>query len=333
MINLISVIIPSYDSEKTIDKTIEALLKQNYPKNYEIIVVDDGSTDRTEQVVKKFKYVKFVKQKHKGPATARNLGAKLSKGNIILFTDSDCIPDKNWIKNMVEPFKDKEIVGVSGTYKTLNPDKTIARFIAYQIEQRHEKMKARKFINFIGTFSAAYRKKVFLNFGGFDTRFKTSSGEDPELSYRISDAGLKMFFQPKAFVYHPHPSSLRRYLKQQFLRGVWRNLMYWNKHKKKIFGDSYTPRSLFSQIFIFGLVSISFPLLIFLNYSLLFSFSLIFLSLFLVTFFFNIDFYFFLWRKEKKIILLSLILLTMRNLVVLFGIVIGLLKYIFKKFK
>lgn len=139
MIHLISIIIPAYNSEKTIGKTIEALLKQDYPKkNYKITIVDDGSNDNTCSVVSKYP-VKLVKIKHSGPAKARNFGVKKSKGSIIVFTDADCVPSENWIKNMVEPFKNPEIVGVSGTYKTSNSNKFMARFSGYEIEQRHEK--------------------------------------------------------------------------------------------------------------------------------------------------------------------------------------------------
>lgn len=333
MIHLISIIIPAYNSEKTIGKTIESLLKQNYSKkNYEIIIVDDGSSDNTQDTILKFKQVRLIKQNHKGPATARNLGATNAKGAILLFTDADCVLDKNWIKEMVKPFTNPEIIGVSGTYKTLNNDNFMARFIGYEIEERHERMKRQKFIDFIGTFSAAYRKKIFLKFGGFDTRFKTSSGEDPELSYRIDKAGLKMVFQPKAIVFHPHPNSLWKYLKQKYKRAVWRNLMYWGKHKEKIMSDSYTSKSMFLQIFLSGLVFLIFLSLIILKFSITFSSLLFFVSLFTLTIIFNIKFLTFLLRKEKTIAFLSPFILILRNSVVILGIFEGLLKYALRKF-
>jgi cellulose synthase/poly-beta-1,6-N-acetylglucosamine synthase-like glycosyltransferase len=324
---MISVIIPAYNAEKTITSTIKALLNQNYPKNkYETIVVDDGSVDKTFKIVSKFP-VKLIKLKHKGPANARNIGAKKSRGNIILFTDADCIPDKNWIKNMVEPFKDKKIVGVSGTYKTLNSDKFMARFSGYEIEHRHEKMKKQKYIDFIGTFSAGYRRNVFLKFKGFDTRFKTSSGEDPELSYRISKTGLKMIFQKNAIVKHPHPDNLWKYLKQKFYRAFWRNLMY-SKHKDKIFSDSYTEKTMFPQILITGLVSLS---LLILGYHSLFSILEIPIFILIIAVMFNLDFMYFILEKEKKMILLSPFILSLRNIFILFGIFFGMLKLFMKK--
>jgi glycosyltransferase involved in cell wall biosynthesis len=324
---MISVIIPAYNAEKTITSTIKALLNQNYPKNkYEIIVVDDGSTDKTVEVVSRFP-VKTIKLKHKGPANARNVGAKKSRGSILLFTDADCVPDKNWIKNMIEPFKDPEIVGLSGTYKTLNSDKLMARFSGYEIQHRHKKMEKQKYIDFIGTFSASYRRNIFLKFKGFDTKFKTSSGEDPELSYRIAKAGFKMIFQKKAFVWHLHPDTIWKYLKQKYYRAVWRNFMYWGEHKKKIISsDSYTGKMLLPQIFLSGILPLLIVSLIFLNYLELFSIISIPILILLIATLFNLDFIIFLYKKEKKIALLSPFILSIRNIVVVFGILNGMIK-------
>lgn len=330
MIYLISVIVPSYNSEKTIDKTIEALLKQNYPKkNYEIIVVDDGSTDNTERVVKKFEHVKFFKQKHKGPAAARNLGAKISKGNIILFTDADCIPDKNWIKNMVEPFKDKNVAGVSGTYKTSNKDSLLARFIGYDIKFKHEYMKKKKLIDFVGTFSAGYRKLIFKKELGFDTSFPMASGEDPELSYRIAK-NYKIIFQPSAFVWHPHPDNLIFFLKQKFWRVYWRYLMY-KKHRKKIFGDSYTPLlsliSIWIQVFLIGLIALLTILSFFIPILIKFLIPLLLFTIFVP------NLYFSLWiaKYDKKVALVSPFIFFLRNVAFILGIVIGGINYLLKK--
>ncbi|VVB60031.1 Glycosyltransferase AglI [uncultured archaeon] len=239
---MISVIIPAYNSEKTIRGCLQALQSQSI-KDIEVIVVDDGSSDDTASIVKSFKNVKFFKRQHKGPASERNFGAKMAKGEILLFTDSDCEPDKNWVSEMVAPFKsDKSVVGVSGTYRTRQKE-LIARFAQYEIEERHEKMAKAGSIDFIGTFSAGYRKEIFDKFGGFDESFSTSAGEDPELSFRIAEAGYKMVFAPKAFVYHTHPNTLRKYLKQKYRNAFWRVAVYAKRKKTFRKGHSYTPTS------------------------------------------------------------------------------------------
>jgi cellulose synthase/poly-beta-1,6-N-acetylglucosamine synthase-like glycosyltransferase len=318
------VIIPCYNAEKTIGKTLKALTKQNFDKPYEILVVDDGSNDRTVEIVKefakKFKNIYVFSNPHRGPAYQRNFGAKKAKGKIIVFTDSDCIPTKNWLKEMVKPFEDDQIVGVQGTYRTLNKNKIIARFEGYEIEKRHERMKRQKYIDFIGTFSAAYRRDVFLKFGGFDTSFPMASGEDPELSYRIAKAGYKMVFNPRAIVYHPHVDNLRKYLKQKFYRAYWRVLMY-AKHPDKMTKDSYTglevPLSAISLLLFF----LSIPLYIFNNLFLLLS-----LSFLLLFFLVNANTIIFMVRKEKKMLLFVPLMIFLRTLVWILGFGVGILK-------
>ncbi|GAH56283.1 unnamed protein product [marine sediment metagenome] len=132
----VSIIIPAYNAEKTIKECLSSFTNQSMSRNkYEIIVVDDGSTDRTCEIAKKYK-VNIISQKNSGPAVARNRGAQEARGNILIFTDSDCIADKFFIENMVSPFSDSEVVGVQGCYKS-KQRKIIARFIQIEIEKRH----------------------------------------------------------------------------------------------------------------------------------------------------------------------------------------------------
>ena len=125
---MISVIITAYNAEETIGRCLQALENQSIDKSlYEVIVVDDGSEDNTADIARGFN-CKVVSQKQGGPAKARNSGVYQSTGDIILFTDSDCEPDKNWIEEMVKPFDNPEIIGVKGIYKT-KQESTVARFI------------------------------------------------------------------------------------------------------------------------------------------------------------------------------------------------------------
>ncbi len=251
----VSVIIPCYNAEKTVLRTLEALDKQTI-KGFEVVLVDDGSADSTAEAAKSFSPKNFklavLAEKHAGPAAQRNCGAKKAKGEMLLFTDSDCVPDKNWVEEMMKPFSDKSIVGVSGTYRTLNNDKLVARFEGYEIAKRHERMAKQKYTNFIGSFSAGYRKNIFKKFGGFSSDFKRADAEDPELSFKIAKAGYKMVFNPKAVVAHPHVSTLGKFWKQKFSRGFWRVLLY-KKHPEKMKGDSYTGKEVqLSLIFLAG---------------------------------------------------------------------------------
>ncbi len=243
----ISVIIPAYNAQESLCKCIEALLKQSLDRqNYEIIVVNDGSIDSTETVVKNCP-VKYIRQDNRGPASARNKGAKDAKGEIILFTDSDCVADENWIAEMSKPFEDDAVMGVKGAYKTEQKSVT-ARFAQIEFEERFEILKRVDSIDMVDTYSAGFRKDNFLKLGGFDISFPVANNEDTELSYRMSKLGLKMVFNPNAIVFHlNHPDSLIKYAKLKFWRGYWRMMVY-KIYPDKMIKDTYTPQTLKLQI-------------------------------------------------------------------------------------
>lgn len=237
----VSVIIPAYNAEKSIAHCLHALQEQSIHAN-EIIIVDDGSSDETKSIAEKFKKVKVLSQKNQGPAIARNNGSKSAKGEIIIFLDSDCVPERNWLEKMIQPFNEKNVIGVQGAYKTKQKS-LIARFDQLDIEYRYERMKRIPKLDWIGSYSAAYRKEIFLSEGGFDETFPKASGEDAEFSYRLAEKGHLLVFAPRAIVYHTHPETLWKYLNVKFFRAYWRMRMYL-KHPQKMVKDSYTPQTL-----------------------------------------------------------------------------------------
>ncbi len=310
---MISIIVPSHNSEKTIQKNIESLLKQDYKGKYEIIVVD-SSKDKTPNITSQFP-VKLIKQKPKGPAAARNLGVKKSKGSIIVFIDSDCIAPKTWLKNLLKPLSNKNIVAIAGTYKTKNKESLIARFVGYEIEQRHEKMKNFRNIDFVATYNCAYRKKFFIKLGGFNE--KLTQAEDADLSFRTAKKGYKIRYQPSAYVYHYHPNTLTKYLKQKFWRGYWKVFLY-SKHREKSLGDTYTPKTLLPQI-------LSFSLFFIFLISSLFSKQFILPSIIflILMYLLNIRLFNFIRKKEKTMILPTILIIFLRNLIASVGIGVG----------
>lgn len=249
----ISVIVPAYNAEKYIGQCIKALLNQSYRReDYEVIVVDDGSTDKTADIIKDYP-LRYIYQKNQGPAAARNNGVKEAKGDIILFTDSDCIATPNWIEEMVRPFKSSDIAAVKGAYLT-NQKGVIARLAQVEFEERFEMLKKAESIDMVDTYSAGFRRDIFLQMGGFDTSFPVANNEDTDLSYRMSKQGFKMVFNPDAIVYHlKHPDSIIKYARLKFWRGYWRMVVY-KKFPDKMLKDTYTPQTLKLQILMLFLI-------------------------------------------------------------------------------
>lgn len=238
----ISVVVPVYNGQDTIAACLESLLAQK-PDGHEleIVVVDDGSRDNTAKIVSGFSGVRLLSQpRNAGPAAARNRGAREAIGDVVLFTDADCVPGEGWVSEMVGSFaRDSSVAGVKGTYRTRQREIT-ARFVQLEFEFKYERMKRRRTIAFIDTYSAGYRREIFLEAGGFDTGFPVASTEDIELSFRLAARGHRLIFNPNAFVYHRHPVSWTDFLKRKFKYAYW-GAVVMRRYPDKVMNDSYTP--------------------------------------------------------------------------------------------
>jgi lipopolysaccharide/colanic/teichoic acid biosynthesis glycosyltransferase/GT2 family glycosyltransferase len=250
---VISVIVPAYNAARTLGDCLRALSNQTVPRErYEIIVVDDGSIDDTAAAAESFG-VRVIRQPNQGPAAARNVGVQAAQGELVLFTDSDCEPANDWIEQMCAPFTDPDVAGAKGAYRTRQRELT-ARFVQLEYEDKYDRLAQQDRIDFVDTYSAAYRRAVFLENGGFDPVFSTASVEDQELSFRLAQKGYKLVFVPTARVYHRHDRSIREYARRKFGIGYWKALLVrW--HPEKVMRDSHTPQTLKLQIVLLGLVA------------------------------------------------------------------------------
>lgn len=250
-----SVIIPAFNAERILPACLQAVLDQTLPRDeYEVIVVDDGSSDGTGAAAAS-PGIRVVAQTHSGPAAARNLGARHAQGPILVFTDADCRPTREWLAAMLRPFDRPEVSGAKGRYRTDQPG-AIARLAQAEYEEKYRRLAAQERIDFVDTYSAAYRQDVFLASGGFDTAFETAAMEDPELSFRLAEQGHKLVFVPDAIVFHTHVDSWRRYLRRKFRVGWWAVLSGW-KHPRKMIHDSRTPPGQRLQLVLLGLSGIA----------------------------------------------------------------------------
>lgn len=257
----ISVIVPAYNAAETLGACLKALESQTKGRDqYEIIVVDDGSMDHTAEIAERHD-VRVIRQSNAGPAAARNRGAQVAQGELLLFTDSDCAPAADWIERMVEPFTDPDVVGAKGTYRT-HQEGLVARFVQLEYEGKYQRMTSREQIDFVDTYSAAYRRDLFLENGGFDVSFSTASVEDQELSFRLARKGYRLVFVPDAVVYHVHDTTVLEYWRRKFNIGYWKALLLrW--HPERAVSDSHTPQILKVQIGIVVLLCLTLLLALF----------------------------------------------------------------------
>ena len=235
---LVSVIIPAYNAQATVAAAIEAVMAQPCPGGVELVVVDDGSTDATGDIVGRYPGVRYVRQENAGPASARNRGAEEARGAFLFFTDADCRPQPGWVARMMQGFGCDDVAAVAGSYGIANPGSWLARIIHAEIRYRHTRLMPR-YPSFFGSYNVAVRREVFRRAGGFNDVYRRASGEDNDLSYRIVSAGGRILFMADACVDHFHQESPGRYLREQFRHGFWRVKMYLD-HPRMMAGDGYT---------------------------------------------------------------------------------------------
>ncbi len=232
-----SVIVPVFNGADTLGDCLQALAHQTVgAERYEIIVVDDGSTDGSAEVAARYG-VTVIRQEHTGAAAARNRGAQWARGQILLFTDADCRPEQDWIEQMLAPFAEPDVVGVKGAYRTQQRS-PVARFTQAEYEEKYGRLARQKRIDFVDTYAAAYRRDLFLAHGGFDPAFLLD--EDQEFSFRLARAGCKLVFAPAAVVYHRHPATVWSYARRKVKLGRWKVQVH-ARHPAQALRDSYTP--------------------------------------------------------------------------------------------
>ncbi len=209
---LISIIIPTYNEEKPVGSCLKSLQNQNY-NPLEIIIVDDDSTDKTQQIVSSFQSsfssFKLLRQDHQGPGPARNFGASKARGEILVFVDADMIFEKNFIRDLVKPILEAKTIGTFSKNEMVS-NKDNLWSICWNINRNVPKDRMLP-IDYPDQASVyrAILKKEFDKVGGFDTTGEYT--DDWSLSRKLK---IKSSLAAGAIYYHSNPSSLEEIFKQ-----------------------------------------------------------------------------------------------------------------------
>jgi glycosyltransferase involved in cell wall biosynthesis len=217
----VSVIIPVYNSEKTLSLCLESFIIQTY-KNYELIVIDNNSTDRSKEIIKRYKNVKYVFEKKQGRSTARNRGIIEAKGEIIAMTDSDCIVPEDWVEKITEPIRQGgESAVVGGEAPAFN------NFWAKNTQQANsdfvkKRMEKDGHINHIDTKNFAINSEIIKK-----NLFNVSlmAIEDYELYLRLKKI-VKIRYLGELKVKHYHPANFSKVIKTNFERGHYAPIIF-----------------------------------------------------------------------------------------------------------
>jgi glycosyltransferase involved in cell wall biosynthesis len=222
----VSVIIPVLNGERTIKDCLNSLLRIDYPpERREILIIDNGSTDKTAKIVEQYP-VRRIVENRQGLSYARNCGIDASDRQILAFTDADCIVTTGWLRELVRGFDNEEIGVVVGEVVSFPPQTSAERYTAMRKPRWQTRTLFYPGKPWFLSGCAAFHRKVFEEIGQFDTQFAGVGCEDIDFSWRFFHTNrFKLSFQPKALVFHRHRLSARGLFKQYFRYGQGQNLL------------------------------------------------------------------------------------------------------------
>lgn len=220
-----SVVVPTYNRATVLAKCLAALQAQTH-QSYEVIVVDDGSSDDTTSIVQGLAGVRYLRQENKGPAAARNLGVAGALGEVVAFTDDDCVVPSDWLEQLDSGYnRHPDVVGVGGLMEAPSDLLIYNVFAQYEqyVTRRSAGAGATEFVGGFdcpagGTNNMSYRKWILQEVGGFDASFPFAAGEDADMKWRICQKGHQLLYVPVK-VTHLQTYTWRGFIKQSITRG------------------------------------------------------------------------------------------------------------------
>src|SRR6202045_267740 len=220
----VSVVVCAYNAERTMDQCLASLAVLNYP-DYEVIVVNDGSRDRTREIAEGYEYCRIINQPNKGLSAARNVGAEAATGEIVAYTDSDCVADPDWLTYLVGRMEASDLAACGGPNFPPPEENMLPAAVAVSPGGPTHVLISDEQAEHIAGCNMAFRREALMALGGFDPVYR-AAGDDVDICWRFQDAGHAIGFSAAAVVWHFRRNTVRAYLNQQRGYGKAEALVY-----------------------------------------------------------------------------------------------------------
>lgn len=209
----VSVVVATFNGARTLRNCLESLSSLNYA-DYEVILVDDGSTDQTPDIARAFPSVRYVRQTNQGLSAARNAGIRAAAGEVVAFTDDDCRADEDWLYYLVNDLLRGDYAGIGGHNFLPPEDSCVAAAVLVSPGGPAHVMLTDREAEHIPGCNMAFYKWALEQIGLFDPIFR-KAGDDVDVCWRLQDAKFRIRFSPAGFVWHYRRATVKAYLKQQ----------------------------------------------------------------------------------------------------------------------
>ena len=258
---LVSIVVGVRNMETTIIPCIESLLAQTYPST-EIIIVDDGSDDKTPEMVKNFP-VKLIQTEKKGISHARNIGFLEATSEFVAYTDADCTIVPNWLEVVMPHFKNPKVALIGGVTIFQSAGCVSSTYRQVEFEKRNQNVPEGE-VNWAGGPGCIFRRCVLEELGGFNPKWV--HGEDAEISFMITERGYKIIKEPQAISYHAPEKGFRKLIWKGYRDGsayVRATLFHIRKSFQNRFNTTwYLPYDVVFQPILYALLLIGWPTLL-----------------------------------------------------------------------